>query len=297
MANLRRRSVLFAPAFRLDLLSKMARSRPDCVVLDLEDGTPSGQKEIGRSVIARALAETDFGGAERIVRLNSMDSPDAAADIAWLRDGGVRPDAIMLPKVQGPADLTGFETATAGQPWPLWILPTESARGYANLWQSVSHPSVTAVIWAAEDLAADIGALGSRDDDGQLREVFRVARAQTLLAAKAAGISAIDTTYVRLRDLDGLRREAAECAAMGFDGKAAIHPAHVEIINEVFQPDEAAVADARRLIAAFEAAGGGAVRHDDRMVDAPHYKQALRILARAGCRPAGSCPVRQQITG
>jgi citrate lyase subunit beta/citryl-CoA lyase len=109
-----------------------------------------------------------------------------------------------------------------------------------------------------------------------------VARAQTLLAAKAAGVSAIDTTYVHLRDHDGLRREATECAAMGFDGKAAIHPSHIEIINEIFQPDEASVARAERLVAAFEAAGGGAIRFDDRMVDAPHYKQALGVLLRAG---------------
>src|SRR6202035_3334915 len=108
--------------------------------------------------------------------------------------------------------------------FPLWILPTETALGYRNLLGSIEHPAVTAVIWAAEDLAADIGADGSRTSEGELREVFRIARAQTLLAAKAAGIAAIDTTFVNLRDLDGVRREAEHCAAMGFDGKAAIHP-------------------------------------------------------------------------
>lgn len=281
----RRRSVLFAPGHRLELLTKMSRARPDCVVLDLEDGTPSADKAQARSVIEKALREVDFGGAETIVRVNAMDSAHVDDDIRWLRDSGVSPDAVMLPKVQGGRDLLAFEERTGSKAPPLWILPTETAEGYAHLAESVSHPSVTAVIWAAEDFAADIGAQGSREEGGRLREVFRVARAQTLLVAKAAGVSAIDTTYVDLKDLDGLRREATECAAMGFDGKAAIHPSHIEIINEVFQPDEASVAHAERLAEAFEAAGGGAIRFDDRMVDAPHYKQALGVLLRAERRP------------
>jgi citrate lyase subunit beta/citryl-CoA lyase len=210
-----------------------------------------------------------------------MDSPFVADDIAWLRDGRVDVDSVLLPKVQGCTDIDGFEDAL-GRRAPLWILPTETAIGYRNVAASTAHPSVTAVIWAAEDFAADIGADGSREPGGRLREVFRVARSQTLLAAKAAGVSAIDTTYVDIADRDGLRREAKECAAMGFDGKAAIHPSHVAVINEVFQPEPDAVARAQRLVAAFERAGGGAIRFDDRMVDGPHYKQAQRLLARAG---------------
>lgn len=281
-AQRRRRSTLFAPGHRLELLAKMARSRPDCVVLDLEDGTPPEQKDTARAVIAQALREVDFGGAETIVRVNAMDSAYVTDDLNWLRESGISPDAFMLPKVQSAQDLVEFDERAGAAARPLWILPTETAQGYAHLAESVSHPSVTAVVWAAEDFAADIGADGSREDGGRLREVFRVARAQTLLAAKAADISAIDTTYVHLEDHEGLRREAVECAAMGFDGKAAIHPSHVEIINEVFQPDDASVARAERLVAAFEAAGGGAIRFDGRMVDAPHYKQALRVLLRAG---------------
>jgi citrate lyase subunit beta/citryl-CoA lyase len=275
----RRRSTLFAPGHNPALLEKMARCGPDCVVLDLEDGTPPEHKATARDVVARALRDVDFGGAERIVRINAMDSPFVADDISWLRT--VRPDAVMLPKVQASNDIDSFEGAL-GSCVPLWILPTETASGYRNLTASTAHPSVTAVLWAAEDFAADIGADGSREPGGRLREVFRVARSQTLLAAKAVGISAIDTTYVDIADIIGLRGEAQECAAMGFDGKAAIHPSHVTVINEAFQPEPAAVARAQRLVAAFEHAGGGAIRFEDRMVDGPHYKQAQRLLARAG---------------
>lgn len=282
MSARRRRSTLFAPAHNRSLLEKMQRCAPDCVVLDLEDGTPLSEKATGRAVVAAALGEVDFGDAETIVRINAMDTDLAADDIAWLRGLDSFPDAIMLPKVQGAEDLTEFERQLGRNDVPLWILPTETAVGYRNVDESCSHPSVTAVIWAAEDFAADIGADGSREEGGRLREVFRVARAQTLLAAKAAGISAIDTTYVDLKDLDGLRREAIECAGMGFDGKAAIHPSHVTVINDLFQPPQASVEDARRLVEAFDAAGGGAISFDGRMVDAPHYKQAQRLLARAG---------------
>ncbi len=260
----------------------MSRCEPDCVVLDLEDGTPPAAKDEGRAVVAAALHEVDFGGAETIVRINAMDTALAARDIEWLRSLDHFPDAVMLPKVDSAADLAKFEELLGRNGVPLWILPTETAVGYRNLDESCQYPSVTAVIWAAEDFAADIGANGSREPGGRLREVFRVARSNTLLAAKAAGISAIDTTYVDLKDLEGLRREALECSGMGFDGKAAIHPSHVTVINSIFQPDDASIEHAERLVEAFDSAGGGAISFGGRMVDAPHYKQARRLLARAG---------------
>src|SRR5581483_8011721 len=104
----RRRSVLFAPGHQLRLLEKMARCGPDCVVLDLEDGTPPQHKNAARDVVAHALREVDFGGAERIVRVNAMDSPFIADDLAWLRGAGIAADAVLLPKVQGPEDLHAF---------------------------------------------------------------------------------------------------------------------------------------------------------------------------------------------
>jgi citrate lyase subunit beta/citryl-CoA lyase len=278
----RRRSVLFAPGHRRDLLAKMSRCAPDCVVLDLEDGTPAEHKADARGIVANALREVWFGDAERIVRINAMSSEHAAEDLRWLRAETVGVDAVLLPKVDGVGDIERFERDTGGRRWPLWILPTETALGFAHLSASVTHPTVTGVIWAAEDFAADIGAAGSRQADGDLREVFRVARAHTLLTAKAAGVDAIDTTYVDLGDLDGLRREAEHCRRMGFDGKAAIHPSHIEVINEVYTPPEEDVAYAERLVAAFRAANGGAIRFEGRMVDAPHYRQALRVLTRAG---------------
>lgn len=281
-AGRRRRSVLFAPGHRADLLRKMTRSGPDCVVLDLEDGTPEDAKDTAREVVARALREVSFGGAERIVRLNAARTPYIDDDIRWLRDLDAEVDAVLLPKVEGAADLEGFERAAGGGRWPLWILPTETAAGYERLPESVAHPAVTAVIWAAEDFAADIGAAGSRQPDGVFWEVFRVARARTLLAAKAAGVDAIDTTYVDLGDLDGLRAEAEYCHHMGFDGKAAIHPSHIPVINAVFTPSDGEVERATRLVEAFRAAGGGAIRFEGRMVDAPHYHQAIRVLTRAG---------------
>ena len=140
------------------------------------------------------------------------------------------------------------------------------------------------VLGIHRDLSAAIGARRNRDENGQFLEVFRYARIVTLLAATAAGVEPLDTVFVDIRDTEGLRRECLEGAWMGFTGKITIHPSQVEVVNEVFSPSPADVAEAKELLAAFEEnrkVGQMAFSFKGQMVDVPHLTRAQKILERA----------------
>jgi citrate lyase subunit beta/citryl-CoA lyase len=142
--------------------------------------------------------------------------------------------------------------------------------------------------WGAEDLSADLGAEANRDANGQFLEPYRLARTLCLAGAVAAQVQPIDTVYVDFRNEAGLRREAEDARRDGFTGKMAIHPAQVAVINNVFTPTAAAVAQATALVAAFAAApGAGVVGIDGVMYDQPHLKRAHQLLARAKAAGVG----------
>ena len=143
------------------------------------------------------------------------------------------------------------------------------------------HPRLQGMMWGAEDLAAELGALRNRVD-GQPTQPFRLARNLALVAAKAAGVLAIDTVYADFRDGAGLQRECEEAAADGFDAKAAIHPAQLSIINDAYTPTPEAVAWAEKVVAIMSEATTGVASLNGQMLDQPHLKQAMRILARLG---------------
>ena len=162
---------------------------------------------------------------------------------------------------------------------------TETARGVFAVPEVAGQSRVDGVCWGAEDLSAALGAASARDADGRLLDVFAHVRSWCLLGAAAGGVPAIDAVWTDLGDLDGLRREAAHGAAMGFDGKITIHPAQIDIVNDVFTPTADAVTRAHALVAAFAehaAEGRSAFRFEGAMVDVPHLARALRLLARAG---------------
>jgi len=136
--------------------------------------------------------------------------------------------------------------------------------------------------WGAEDLSAELGAEANRDGEGGFLDAYRLARALCLAAAAAARVQAIDTVTVDFRNAAALRRESEEARRDGFTGKMAIHPAQVPIINEVFTPSAAAVAQARAVVAAFEAhPGRGTLGIDGVMYDRPHLERARQLLTRA----------------
>lgn len=191
-----------------------------------------------------------------------------------------------MPKAEG-ADsvrLLAARLATAGIDEPILQIATETP---AAIFQLGSYAGagvrLAGLTWGAEDLPAAIGAATSREADGRYAAPYQMVRALALFGAHAAGVAAIETVYPAFRDLDGLDAYARAAARDGFTGMMAIHPTQVATINAAFTPDAAQVAEARAIVAAFAAApDAGALQIDGRMVDAPHLKQARRILDRVG---------------
>ena len=250
---------------------------------------PEAKPVAREKVLAHLLARPRAGRASELwVRINPLDDA-ALPDLAAVMAGN--PDGIMIPKTNGAGDvaklshyLDAFEAAHELPAGSTRILPvaTETAAGTLKLLEFADRvlPRLIGLTWGAEDLSTALGASTNLDPAGGWALVYRLARVQVLLAAKAAGVAAIDTLYVDFRDEAGLRQTSTQAAEEGFSGRIAIHPAQVAPINAAFAPSVAAVAHARRIIAAFDAQpGAGTVGLDGRMIDIPHLKQARNQLA------------------
>ena len=202
----------------------------------------------------------------------------------------------MLPKCRNGDDvrrvshyLAALEAREGVPAGDIRILPivTEtggSLFGFGGLgsYDNPPIPRLYGMLWGGEDLAADLGAITNRDDEGRYAAPYLLARSLCLFAAAASSAVAVDAVYTNFRDAAGLRKEAVEALRSGFSAKAAIHPDQIGVINEAFTPAAADVEAARRVIAAFEAApGAGVVSVDGKMLDRPHYRTAQRVLARA----------------
>ena len=286
------RSFLFVPGDSEKKLGRGPGSGADALILDLEDSVAPARKVRARSMVADYLQrEAGNGGIgpQNWVRINPLDE-GGVADLA----GIVRPGlaGIMIPKIDGAADvvrlghyLDVMEDREDLRPGGIRILPvaTETAKapfGLASI-ASGSFPRLHGLTWGAEDLSTALGASTNRDESGGLAFTYRMVRSLCLMAAKAAGVEAIETLYADFRDLDGLLASCAAAAQEGFAGRIAIHPAQVEAINQAFSPSEADVAHARRVIEAFAAQPDvGTVGLDGKMLDIPHLKQAHLVLAR-----------------
>ena len=272
-----RRSVLFSPGDRPELMRKAPAAGADTVVFDLEDAVAPARKSEARSAVADVLTDAAFDpGAEVCVRVDA-DAATAADDLDAVLDGDPRLDSVMVPKAASAAGVREVAEliAARGADLPLVAL-CESARGVLAAEEIAAVPAVDAVAFGAEDLAADVGA--TRTEDGE--EVSH-ARQRVVLAAAAADVDAIDTVFTDIEATDRLAEATATAAQLGYDGKMAIHPAQVEVINEAFTPDPEEVEWAEKVLAAREAADDrGVVRVDDEMIDAPLVARAERIVER-----------------
>jgi citrate lyase subunit beta/citryl-CoA lyase len=261
------------------MLRKAPRSGADTVVFDLEDAVAPDRKTAAREHVRGALAELatsgDGPGVEVCVRINPVDR-GAAADLDAVLDG-VPPDALVVPKVGDAADVERVAVLARerGETLPILAL-VESAAGVLHAEGIAAADPVDALVFGAEDLAADVGA--TRSDEGT--EVL-YAREHVVLAASAAGVDAVDTVYTDFEDDAGLREATAFARDLGYDGKLAIHPAQVGPINEAFTPDPGRVEWAERVLAAREATDSAVFEVDGEMIDAPLIAQAERIVERA----------------
>ncbi len=290
MARLRR-SLHFVPGANERMLEKSLLSAADSLVLDLEDAVTPDNKDSARATVASWLATRDFGRQERTVRMNPLHSPWGRADLEATMTHP--PDAYLVPKAEGLADIEAIDEHLSalekqyGHPHRgVGLIPiaTETPRGVLEIAAIAAHPRVIAITWGAEDLSAALGARQNRDANGRFLPVFEHCRTMALLAGAAAGIPALDTVFVDVRDKEGLEREAREAAAVGWSGKMSIHPAQLEAIHAAFSPSPEEVAGAEALLAAFlehQAEGRMAFTWQGQMVDGPHLERARRLLERA----------------
>jgi citrate lyase subunit beta/citryl-CoA lyase len=271
-----RRSVLFSPGDKPELMYNAPTTGADAVVFDLEDAVAPDRKDAARAAVADVLSDPAFDpDCEVCVRLNP--APGAAtADIEAIAAADSRLDAVVVPKAESADDVTRIEELLRerGYDRPIVAL-CESAQGILSADEIAAADPVVAVALGAEDLAADIGA--TRTESG---EEIAYARQRVVLAASAAGVDAIDTPRTGIDEPDRLAEETAFARQLGYDGKLAIHPDQVDIINEAFAPDPDEVAWAERVLAATEDADGGVIRVDGEMIDAPLAARAETILDR-----------------
>jgi len=284
-----RRALLYVPGDDWKKINKAATLDVDCICLDMEDGVAASRKAEARAAIARALQELHFGRSEKVVRINAVGSGLEAEDIAAVLP--YHPQGIVLPKVEEFRQIQWahewVEAAELKHGWPLHsiriLIGVETPKAILNLKEIASHPRLGALIFGGEDYAAAVGATRSP----QAVELL-YARLATLNAAAAYGLQAIDMVMTDLRDLQALRAEAEFGARLGFAGKQVIHPDQIAPVQEAFTPSAAAIAQAQRIISAFEASqrqGRGVLALDGRMIDLPLVRAAHNVLERA--RAAG----------
>lgn len=283
------RSMLFVPGDRPERFTKAAASGADAVIVDLEDAVLPERRPYARVEVVQWLASA-ARAVPVWVRINAVETDDALADLAAVIEG--RPDGIVLPKARDGADVHRVDhwlevlEARLGQPrGGIGLLPliTESAGALLKAASFTAlPPRVAGLTWGAEDLAADVGALGNKASDGEFELTYAMARSFCLLAAAAAGVPAFDTVDTEIRDAGAVERRARNSRRQGFVGRLAIHPAQVAPIHAAFSPTEDELRWAERVLAAFAAAPGvGAVAFEGGMLDKPHIRQAERILVAA----------------
>ena len=302
-----RRSELACPGHSLKMMTKAAASDADQVIFDLEDGCAVSQKVAARQTIIEALRTLDFGGKLRAFRPNALDTKYCYRDVIEVVEAaGAFLDGLVIPKVASPADVLFFDRllnqieANVGlPPGGIWLeAQIESAEGVLHA-EAIAKatPRLGGLIFGLVDYAGDTGA---RELGAEQFFYYHYAKAKTIAAARAAGITCVDGVTLAIRDLAACQRDAQMAARMGFEGKWAIHPTQIAPINEAFTPTADEIAQARRILAAYAQAdtaeGRGAIVVDDQMVDAAQLRierKKLAIARRAGLLDGSAAPPAQ----
>jgi citrate lyase subunit beta / citryl-CoA lyase len=291
-----RRSELTSPGNSLKMMAKAAASDADQVIFDLEDALAVSQKEAGRQSVIEALRTLDFGGKTRTFRVNNVRTRFCYRDlIEVVEAAGGSLDGVVVPKVNGPEDVLFIDRLLSQIEEQVGLTRghitiealIESADGVLHAEQIArATPRMSGLVFGIVDFAGDIGA---QETGAEQFFYYNYAKAKTIVAARAAGITCVDGVTLAIRDLEACRRDAQMATRMGFDGKWAIHPAQVPIINQAFTPAPEEIARAQRIMDAYARAdveeGVGAMVIDDEMVDAATLRLEWKKLAIA--RKAG----------
>ncbi len=287
-----RRSRLYLPGNEPKFFLNAALHEPDGVILDLEDSVAPSEKDAARLLVRNALRAVDFGKSERMVRINQGEL--GLLDLEAVAPQNVH--VILIPKVETAEHVRAVDArakklaADAGLKQAPFLMPIiESALGcFEAATIASASPNVVALTIGLEDYTADIGA--QRTQEG--RESFW-ARSVVVNAARAAGVTPIDTVFSDVNDVEGLRQACLEAKSLGFEGKGCIHPRQVPVVHEAFAPSGEEIAKARRIVLAFEKAERdklGVVSLGSKMIDPPVVKRALRTVRMAealGLLPTG----------
>jgi citrate lyase beta subunit len=270
----RTRSSLYLPANRDSAIAKARTLPADCIILDLEDAVQPDAKPAARTAAVAAMVAGGWGNRNVLLRVNAPGTPWSAEDFAAARGGGFA--GIVVPKVSSAA-AAAEAVAQAGR-IPLWTM-IETPAGVLAAPQIAAVPGVAALLAGMADLAKD---LRCRPDAARTPLLYSLSA--IVLAARAAGVLAIDGVFTDIRDETGFVAEAEQGLMLGFDGKSLVHPSQVEPCNAVFSPSAAELVEAEGLIAAYEAglaAGKGVTTFNGKMVEVLHVAEARRRLALA----------------
>jgi citrate lyase beta subunit len=279
-----RRSSLSVPGSSEKMLAKAGGLPADEIVIDLEDSVAAAAKADARDLVCRVLAEGRLGAGLLSVRVNAIDSDWWRDDVTALADrAGSAIDSLVVPKVERAEDVLEIERMLGRRGASMGIQAlVETAAGVMRVGDiATASPRLDALILGYADLAASLG----RADPEAAPERWLYAQDALLVAARAAGIAAIDGPYLALADERGLRAWAEHVRDLGYDGKWAIHPSQLAVINDTFTPAGDEVERAEAILAALakaESAGeGGAAQLDGKMIDEASRKQAEQVVARA----------------
>lgn len=286
-----RRSALFVPASSERFLAKAKDTLADTLIFDLEDAVAPERKIAAREALRDVLQDTGFEHFERTVRINGLDTAYFLDDVLAMVEAGA--DGLVVPKTNTAAHIRFVDQfvrlaeqrsgRTPGEVVliPLFEQPVAIGQAFAI---ASATPRIAGVAFGHGDFSLSMGIAAAPSTDG----IVLQARGQVVMAAKAAGVTPIDNVYLDIRDTDGLITETRQGKALGYEGKACIHPNQVAAVNSIYTPTPDEVEYARALVAAFEAAvaeGKGAVAFRGRMVDGPIADIEKVVLDRA--RQAG----------
>lgn len=257
-------SLLFVPGAKPERFVKALASGADCVCIDLEDSVAPEDKTQARDAALGAL-----GDGRLALRINPLTTKEGLADLLAVTGHAVKPALLLIPKVE-----TAGEIAVARGSLPdLGLVPLiETVKGLDAAAEIAREPGVAMMMFGGGDFSAELGV--------ELAwEPLLLARQRLIMAGAGAGVPVMDVPWIALDDAAGLEQESRRAKALGFAAKAAIHPAQVDTIHAVFRPTAYEVAEAEGAVAAFEAAGGAAVRHNGKMLEAPFMRRYTQILA------------------
>jgi len=255
---------------------------PDSIMLDLEDSVTMAEKDAARLLVHHALKTIDFGNTEMVVRVNPLSTPYGKKDVEAVIKAGV--DVIRMPKTETADEIRELEAEIEKVETELGCLgrtqimaAIESTMGVINAYEiATASKRMMGIALGAEDYSANLKT--QRSPEGM---ELLLARQTIVVAARAAGIDALDTVYSNLNDMETFRKEVELIKQLGFDGKSIINPRQIEVVNEVFAPKEKDIQKALTILAAIKEAeqrGSGVIAVNGKMVDRPVVIRAQRTI-------------------